>query len=40
MIQDDFARILVITHIDSLRDAFPRRIEVEKSPTGSRLTVI
>lgn len=39
-IQDDFARILVITHIDELRDAFPARIEVEKGPAGSRLSVI
>jgi exonuclease SbcC len=38
-IQDDFARILVITHIDELRDAFPTRIEVEKRPTGSVISV-
>jgi len=39
-IQDDFARILVITHIDELRDAFPTRIEVEKRPSGSMLMVM
>jgi exonuclease SbcC len=39
-IQDDFARILVITHIDELRDAFPTRIEVEKRPSGSVVTVM
>ncbi|MCB8943025.1 MAG: SMC family ATPase [Ardenticatenaceae bacterium] len=39
-IQDDFARILVITHIDELRDAFPTRIEVEKRPTGSAITIV
>lgn len=39
-IQDDFARILVITHIDELRDAFPNRIEIEKSSTGSKITVV
>jgi DNA repair protein SbcC/Rad50 len=38
-IQDDFARILVITHIDELRDAFPTRIEVEKTLAGSVLSV-
>ena len=38
-IQDDFARILVITHIDELRDAFPTRIEVEKRPSGSAIMV-
>ncbi len=39
-IQDDFVRILVITHIDELRDAFPARIEVTKSLTGSSAMVI
>lgn len=39
-IQEDFARILVITHIDELRDAFPTRIEVEKGAGGSRITVV
>jgi exonuclease SbcC len=39
-IQDDFARILVITHIDELRDAFPARIDVEKRPSGSIITVM
>lgn len=40
LIRDDFARILVITHINELRDAFPTRIEVEKTPAGSQITVI
>jgi exonuclease SbcC len=35
-IQEDFDRILVITHIDELREAFPDRIEVSKSPQGSQ----
>lgn len=35
-IQDDFDLILVITHIDEMKDAFPARIEVEKTPQGSR----
>lgn len=39
-VQDDFERVLVITHIDEMRDAFPNRIEVEKSPEGSSITVI
>ncbi len=38
-IQDDFARILVITHIDELRDAFPARIDVTKTLTGSAISV-
>ncbi|MCA9973376.1 MAG: SMC family ATPase, partial [Anaerolineales bacterium] len=39
-IQDDFARILVITHIDALRDAFPARIEIAKGLAGSTITVL
>lgn len=39
-IQDDFARILVITHIDELRDAFPTRIEVTKTAVGSAIAVV
>ena len=35
-IQDDFDLILVITHIDEMKDAFPARIEVEKTPAGSQ----
>ena len=34
-IKQQFALILVITHIDSLKDAFPNRILVEKTPQGS-----
>jgi len=39
-IQDDFARVLVITHIDELKDAFPARIEVTKTPAGSVVEVV
>lgn len=38
-IQDEFDLILVITHIDDLRDSFPVHIQVEKTPTGSRIAV-
>jgi len=36
----DIRKILVITHLDELRDAFPARIEVEKTPQGSILQVV
>jgi exonuclease SbcC len=39
LVRQDFAKILVITHIDELKDAFPTRIEVEKSVDGSRVRV-
>lgn len=35
-VQGDFRRIIVITHIDELKDRFPAQIEVTKTPLGSR----
>ncbi len=40
LVKHDFAKILVITHLDELKDAFPNRIEVEKTERGSSVTVI
>jgi exonuclease SbcC len=40
LVRDDFACILVITHLEELKDAFPARIEVEKGPGGSRAQVL
>ncbi len=34
-IQEDFQQIIVITHMDELKDLFPIRIEVEKGESGS-----
>lgn len=40
-IQDDFAKILVITHLERLKRVFPVRIEVEKDPvTGSSFDLV
>ena len=39
LVKHDFAKILVITHLDELKDAFPNRIEVEKTERGSTLRV-
>lgn len=38
-VRDDFARILVVTHIEELKDAFPVRIDVWKTPEGSQFAV-
>jgi exonuclease SbcC len=38
-IRDDFSLILVITHIDELKDAFPTRIEITKDSAGSQILV-
>jgi exonuclease SbcC len=40
LVRRDFAKILVITHIDELKDQFPNRIEVEKTNRGSILNVV
>ena len=39
-VRADFAKILVITHLEELKEAFPHRIEVEKTPRGSTLQMI
>jgi exonuclease SbcC len=39
-VQGDFAKILVVTHLEEMKDAFPARIEIEKSPQGSQIRVV
>ncbi|RPH55800.1 MAG: hypothetical protein EHM81_14090, partial [Chloroflexi bacterium] len=39
-VKGDFAKILIITHLEELKDAFPNRIEVEKTAGGSRVRVV
>ena len=39
-IADDFALVLVITHVEELKDAFSTRIEVTKGPEGSKFAVV
>jgi len=39
-VKRDFSKILIITHLEELKDAFPGRIEVEKTPNGSQVEVI
>ncbi|MFC1924248.1 AAA family ATPase [Chloroflexota bacterium] len=38
-IQDDFEKIIVITHLEELKDAFPIRIEVTKTAEGSTISL-
>jgi DNA repair protein SbcC/Rad50 len=38
-IQHDFERVLVVTHIDELKDLFPARIDVVKTADGSRVAI-
>ena len=39
-VRGDFAKILVITHLESLKEAFPTQILVEKGESGSTVQVI
>ena len=39
-IKNDFEKILIITHIEELKEEFPVRIEVSKNATGSTFEVI
>ena len=38
-IQNEFEKIIVITHIDELKDAFPKRVYVYKTGDGSKIMV-
>lgn len=38
-IQDDFKKIVVITHLEELKDIFPVRIEVTKTAEGSTISL-
>ena len=38
-IGDDFEKVLVITHLEELKEAFPVRIEVQKDEAGSTFVI-
>jgi exonuclease SbcC len=40
LVRPEFERVLVITHLEELKDQFPARIEVEKTLRGSQLRVL
>ncbi len=39
-IKDDFEKILVITHVDELKDAFAQRVEITKDQEGSHIHLL
>jgi exonuclease SbcC len=39
-VKNDFAKIFIITHLEELKDAFPNRIEIEKTDRGSSVRVL
>lgn len=40
LVRTEFAKVLIITHLEDLKDAFPARIEVEKTLSGSMVRVV
>ena len=39
LVKENFAKILVITHVEALKEAFPQRVEIEKTLSGSQITL-
>ncbi len=39
-IQDDFSKIIVVSHLYAMKDQFPVHMMVEKGPNGSKVTVL
>lgn len=39
-IQEDFAKIIIVSHLPSMKDQFPVHFFVEKGPAGSRVKII
>lgn len=40
LVRSDFAKVLVITHLEELKDAFTARIQVTKTDAGSQVQVV
>jgi exonuclease SbcC len=40
LIQDDFEKILVITHVEQIKESFSTQLLVEKTPRGSLVTLV
>lgn len=40
LVKDDFKKILVITHVDEIKEAFSVQLLVEKTPRGSQVTLV
>lgn len=39
-IQEDFAKVIIVSHLPSMKEQFPVQFNVEKKPSGSLVTVI
>ena len=39
-IQDDFSKVVIVSHLSSMKDQFPVHFFIEKGPSGSKVNVI
>ncbi len=39
-IQDDFAKIIIVSHLPIIKDQFPAHFSIERRPTGSVVTIV
>lgn len=39
-IQDDFAKIIIVSHLQTMKEQFPVHFVVEKGPSGSKINVV
>jgi len=39
-IQDDFSKIIIVSHLETLKDQFPVHFVIEKGPRGSKVQVV
>jgi exonuclease SbcC len=39
-VQDDFEKVIVVSHLPTMRDQFPVHLVVEKGPSGSKVSVV
>ena len=39
-IQDDFAKVIIVSHLPAMKDQFPVNFNIEKKPSGSVINII
>ncbi len=39
-IQDDFAKVIIVSHLSTMKDLFPVHFHIEKKPSGSVISII
>jgi len=39
-IQNDFSKIIIVSHLSSMKDQFPVHLNIEKGPSGSKISFV